>query len=256
LVTRILLDDPGKATIHNRQGLNWRALWNSLSDFDMWPIYLIGLTCQIPMTPESSYITLTCKALGFNTFQTNLLTIPAYVLFILQCLFWAWLSEKLNQRMLIGLMAEIWVLPLLIALEVIPHVFHESNWARWALSTLLIGYPFADAVLVAMASRNAGTVRTRTVASSLYNMSVQLASVMASQIYRTDDKPYCYRGNKIFLGLVGWNIVLFIGAKVNYEWGNQVRDQKWNCMTRDQRLHYLNTAQDKGNKRLDFRFAS
>jgi MFS family permease len=64
LVTRILLDDPGKSTMHNRQGLNWRALWNSLTDYDMWPIYLIGLTWQIPMTPETTYITLTCKALG------------------------------------------------------------------------------------------------------------------------------------------------------------------------------------------------
>jgi len=68
------------------------------------------------MTPETTYITLTCKALGFNTFQTNLLTIPAYSLFILQLLFWTWVSEKINQRMLIGLISQIWVLPLLIAL--------------------------------------------------------------------------------------------------------------------------------------------
>jgi hypothetical protein len=74
LVTRILLDDPGKATMHNRQGLSPKALWNSLTDWDMWPIYLIGFTWTIPFTPETTYITLTCKALGFDTFQTNLLT--------------------------------------------------------------------------------------------------------------------------------------------------------------------------------------
>jgi MFS family permease len=38
LVTRILLDDPGKATMHNRQGLSTSMLWNSLTDYDMWPI--------------------------------------------------------------------------------------------------------------------------------------------------------------------------------------------------------------------------
>lgn len=59
LVTRILLDDPGKATMHNRQGLSFRALWNSLTDFDMWPIYLIGLTWRkhhfpfFPISPSS-----------------------------------------------------------------------------------------------------------------------------------------------------------------------------------------------------------
>ncbi|KAN0104289.1 phthalate transporter [Hyaloscypha variabilis] len=256
LVTRILLDDPGKATMHNRQGLSFRALWNSLTDYDMWPIYLIGLTWQVPMTPEASYITLTCKALGFNTFQTNILTIPAYVLFIIQLLFWTWVSEKINQRMIIGLISQIWVLPLLVALEVLPKTFHGSNWAKWAISTLIIGYPYAHAVLVALASRNAGTVRTRTVASSLYNMAVQTGSVISSQIYRTGDKPYYYRGNKVLLGLVAWNFVLFVGAKIYYETKNKRRDEKLNSMTREERVNYLNTTTDKGNKRLDFRFAS
>jgi MFS family permease len=141
LVTRILLDDPGKATMHNRQGLSFKALWDSLTDYDMWPLYLLGLTWTVPMTPETTYITLTCKALGFNTFQTNLLTIPAYSLFIIQLLWWTWVSEKLNQRMLIGLISQIWVLPLLVALEALPPVFHGSNWSKWAISTLIIGYP-------------------------------------------------------------------------------------------------------------------
>jgi MFS family permease len=256
LVTRILLDDPGKATMHNRQGLSWSKLWESLTDYDMWPIYLLGLTWQIPMTPETTYITLTCKALGFNTFQTNLLTIPAYALFIIQLLFWTWVSEKLNQRLLIGLISQFWVLPLIVALETLPPIFKGSNWIKWTLSTLIIGYPYAHAVIVALASRNAGTVRTRTVASSLYNMAVQASNVFASQIYRTDDKPYYYRGNKVLLALVAWNVVLFCLSKAYYEWRNKTRDKKWNDMTRDQRLHYLATTTDKGNKRLDFRFAS
>jgi hypothetical protein len=256
LVTRILLDDPGKATMHNRQQLDFGALWSSIKDYDMWPIYLIGLTWTVPMTPETSYITLTCKALGFDTFQTNLLTIPAYTLFIIQLLFWTWLSEKINQRMLIGLVSQIWVLPLLISLEVLPKVFPGSNWSKWVLSTLIIGYPYAHAVLVALASRNAGTVRTRTVASSLYNMAVQTSNIISSQIYRADDKPYYYRGNKVLLGLVAWNITLFVGAKFYYVWRNSVRDKQWDAMTKEQRLHYLTTTEDKGNKRLDFRFAS
>jgi hypothetical protein len=214
------------------------------------------LTWQVPMTPETTYITLTCKALGFNTFQTNLLTIPAYSLFILQLLFWTWVSEKLNQRMLIGLISQIWVLPLIVALETLPPKFHGSNWVKWTLTTMIIGYPYAHAILVALASRNAGTVRTRTVASSLYNMGVQTSNIISSQIYRADDKPYYYRGNKVLLGLVAWNIVLFCASKAYYEWRNKVRDDKWNSMTKEQRVHYLSTTKDKGNKRLDFRFAS
>jgi hypothetical protein len=256
LVTRILRDDPGKSSMHNRQGLSFGLFWEALTDYDMWPIYVIGLTWQMPATPPMAYITLTCKALGFSTFQTNLLTIPAYTLFILQLLFWTWASEKMNQRLLITLLARFWCLPLLIALVTLPTHFQGDNWARWVLSTLLVGYIYAHAVMVGLTSRNAGSVRTRTVGSSLYNMAVQAASVFSSQVYRNDDKPYYYRGNKVLLGIVAWNICVIVLAKFYYIWKNERRNAIWDNMTREERLDYLATTKDKGNKRLDFRFAS
>jgi MFS family permease len=254
MVTRILRDDPGKATMHNRQGLSWALFKDALLDYHLWPIYLLGLTWSIPVTPPQAYITLTCKALGFNTFETNLLTIPAYALFILQLLFWTWVSEKANQRVLIGLVTQSWALPLLIALVALPPVFSNSNWAKWVLSTLLVGYPYCHAVFVALTSRNSGSVRTRTVGSSLYNMSVQMSNIISSQIYRDDDKPYYYKGNKILLGVLAWNVVLIIAIKAYYLVVNQRRDKIWLSMTREERVHYLNTTKDEGSKRLNFRF--
>lgn len=256
MVTRILRDDPGKATMHNRQGITWSLFREAITDYDLWPLYLIGLSWTIPSTPPQAYITLTCKALGFDTFETNLLTIPAYVLFILQLLFWTWVSERINQRVLLGVVNQLWCLPLLIALVALPPVFHNSNWSKWVLSTLLVGYPYVHAILVALTSRNAGTVRTRTVGSSLYNMAVQASNIISSQIYRADDKPYYYRGNKVLLGIVAWNFIVFILAKVYYVRKNNERDRIWGGMSREERIHYLATTTDKGNKRLDFRFAS
>jgi len=151
-----------------------------LTDWHLWPIYLIGLTWLIPNHPMGAYLTLQLRAIGFDTFKTNLLTIPAYVLFILQLLFWTWLSEKVNQRFLVGLISQIWSLPLLVALAVIPTA--TSAWAKWILSVLLVGHPYAHAIIVAITSRNAGTVRTRTVASAFYNMCVQASSIISSNV--------------------------------------------------------------------------
>ena len=69
------------------------------------------------------------------------------MLFILQLLFWTWFSEKTNQRLFIGLVSQLWTIPLLIALETLPSQFSHANWVRYAISTLVVGYPYAHAML-------------------------------------------------------------------------------------------------------------
>ena len=180
MVNRILRDDPSKGDMHNRQAVTPKLLWQSFLDWEMWPIYLLGLSFLIPNHPITSYLTLQLRAIGFGTLQTNLLSIPAYVLFIAGLLFWTWVSEKTNERFLTGLVSQIWMLPLLVALETIPS--SASPWTKYTLSMLLVGTPYVHAINVAITSRNAGSVRTRTVASALYNMFVQASSLISQNV--------------------------------------------------------------------------
>jgi hypothetical protein len=151
---------------------------------------------------------------GFGTFETNLLTVPAFVLFIIGLLFWTWLSEKLNERFLLATISQIWVLPGLIALVVLPDT--RSPWANYALSVVTYGMPYFHAVFVAITSRNAGSVRTRTVASALYNMCVQASNIIGINIYRTDDAPYYHRGNSVLIAIACYNICLMVATKFFY----------------------------------------
>ncbi len=48
---------------------------------------------------------------------------------------------------------------------------------------------------------------------------------------------------------------VYILTKIYYVWRNSSRDKIWNAMSEDERLDYLATTKDEGNKRLDFRFA-
>lgn len=86
-------------------------------------------------------------------------------------------------------------------------------------------------------------------------MFVQASNIISSNIYRDDDKPMYRRGNKILLGILAWNFCFIIAIKFYYMWRNKTRDEKWNAMTQTEKDHYLATTTDKGNKRLDFRFA-
>ena len=131
--------------MHNRQGLTLKLLWNSLMDYDLWPMYLISFTMLIPTNPVSAYLTLSLRNHGFDTFQTNLLTIPAYVLFLIQLLFWTRVSEWINNRMAVVLFYSFWCLPLLLALELLPG--NASPWSWYTVTILLIGYPYIHSIM-------------------------------------------------------------------------------------------------------------
>ncbi|KAJ0338192.1 hypothetical protein COL922a_005861 [Colletotrichum nupharicola] len=165
-----------------------------------------------------------------------------------------WISEKINQRALLGILVELWLLPCVIALAVIPS--GVSRWATYALVIVLLSYPSPHPMQVGWASRNSNTVRTRTVSAALYNMSVQLQSIISANIYRRDDRPEYRRGNRALVGIASLNVVIYAAAKVYYVWRNRQRDRIWDAMSPEERQRYLDTTTDKGSKRLDFRFAS
>ncbi|RAK73474.1 allantoate permease [Aspergillus fijiensis CBS 313.89] len=254
VVNRVLRDDPSKGDMHNRQPITPRRLWNSLRDYDLWPIYILGLIVYIPQTPVSAYITLTLKSVGFSTFTTNLLTIPSSVGHIITLLLLTRLSEYLNERTFVAMLQSIWTLPCVIALRFWSGTMNNA-WGTFGLVTTLLCYPYCHAILVGWTSKNSNNVGTRTISAALYNMFVQVGGIIGNNIYRTDDKPKYRRGNSVLLGINVLAIVLFLLTKVYYTLRNKHRDKVWNAMTEEQRQHYINTTTETGSKRLDFRFA-
>ncbi|KAG6821103.1 hypothetical protein H0H93_006442 [Arthromyces matolae] len=92
-VNRILRDDPSKGDMHNREGLTVKRLWTAVLDYDLWPLYM-----------------------AFNTFQTNLLTIPSSVAGIITMFIITLVSELLNDRTWVASSENIWALPFLVAI--------------------------------------------------------------------------------------------------------------------------------------------
>ncbi|KAI0126961.1 major facilitator superfamily domain-containing protein [Xylariales sp. AK1849] len=254
VVNRVLRDDPSKGDMHNRQAITPRRLWESMKDYDLWPLYILGLVVYIPQTPPTKYITLVLKSAGFDTFTTNLLTIPSSAAHIVTLILITRLSEYFNERSLVSSIQALWTLPCVLALRFWPGVITD-RWGTYAVVTTLLSYPYCHAILVAWTSKNSNNVGTRSVSAALYNMNVQIGSVIANFIYLDDDKPLYKRGNGALIGIDVLAILLFVLTKVYYMWRNKQRDTVWNALTDDERKDYIKNTTLQGSRRLDFRFA-
>ncbi|KAK7439381.1 hypothetical protein VKT23_017604 [Stygiomarasmius scandens] len=255
IVSRILRDDPTKGDMHNREGLTLKRLWTAICDYDLWPLYIVGLMFGIPVSPPNSYLTLSLRNIGFSTFQTNLLTIPSTVAGMISMFGITLVSELVDDRSWVAMAEDIWTLPFLIAIYCLSNN-NRNQWVFFGLASGLLSYPYTHPIQVAWCSRNSGAVASRTVNASLYNMFVQASAVVSAQIYRADDAPLYRRGNVILITICCFNIfIMYPSVKAYYLWRNRQRDKVWNAMTPEEKANYLRTTKDVGNRRLDFRFA-
>ncbi|QPC76165.1 hypothetical protein HYE68_006917 [Fusarium pseudograminearum] len=252
MVNRLLRDDPSKGDMNNREAVNLSKLWKAVKDWEQWPLYIIGIMVYIPPSPFATYLSFILRQIGFTVFQANLLAIPSQFLFAVNLLIITWLSGRVKERSILSSISNIWIFPWVLALVVLPADI--SPWVRYALITGLLSYPYCHAILVGWNAKNSNSVRTRAISAALYNMTVQSGNIAASNIFREDDQPLYRRGNRVILGITCVNIFLFYLVKWFYIWRNQVRDRRWNALTKEQQQDYLLNTKDEGQQRMDFRF--
>jgi hypothetical protein len=140
MVNRIIREDPSKSSMHNREPLTPSLLWQSIKDFDLWPIYFLGLNFQTPMSTPASYLTLSLREIGFDTFKTNLLVIPSKVFHVCTMLGLVYASEVRGELTFTALLGQLWALPFLIFINLVD-INSINRWVAWGVMTALLCYP-------------------------------------------------------------------------------------------------------------------
>ena len=125
--------------MYNRQGLTVGQIWKCSKDYDMWPLFALGLLFGIPKYPVSQYLTLSFRDLGFNVIQSNLLSIPYIVGSSIMMLLITAFSELVNNRSFVSMAEDAWLLPCFAALIALKDPI--SGWAYFAISTVLLSLP-------------------------------------------------------------------------------------------------------------------
>lgn len=88
----------------------------TLANWRLWPIYVLGVLFGIPQGPIQQYLTLSLKNLGFSTLLTQVLSSAQYLGAIFTGIGVVVLSEFLDERALVCMAEDLWVLPFLIAI--------------------------------------------------------------------------------------------------------------------------------------------
>lgn len=140
IINRIIREDPSKSSMHNREPLTPRLLWQSMKDFDLWPIYILGLTFQTPMSTPANYLTLSLKGLGFDTFKTNLLVIPTKIFHVINMLGLTYAAEVFGELTFTALIGQIWAFPFLLFINLVD-INNINKWLAWIVMTILLSYP-------------------------------------------------------------------------------------------------------------------
>lgn len=123
----------------NRQGLSVRQIWRCAKDYDMWPLYILGLLFGLPKYPVGQYLTLSFRDLGFNVIESNLLSIPNIVGSSITMLAITALSELINNRSFVAMAEDAWLLPCFVALIALPSPV--GGWQYFAIATVLLAFP-------------------------------------------------------------------------------------------------------------------
>ncbi|KAK9319068.1 hypothetical protein V1517DRAFT_75707 [Lipomyces orientalis] len=150
MVNRVLRDYPWKGGMHNRQPANWQNLWYSLCDYNVWPIYIIGITFGLPIARVGRYLTLSLS--DFHHSKSTIMGLPSWRRRRYQyVLLFTYLSQQCQNQRAQGFLAQVWIFPTLIALEYFG--VHTNRWSKYATTIVLLSHPSTNAVHVLWTSQ-------------------------------------------------------------------------------------------------------
>jgi len=82
-------------------------LWASITDYHLWPMYLISFVYNMPTVPVAAYLQISFRHLGFARITANLLAVPTAVLSIITIFLITVTSESIRNRAFVGIIQQI-----------------------------------------------------------------------------------------------------------------------------------------------------
>ncbi|THY47242.1 putative MFS transporter [Aureobasidium pullulans] len=253
VINRLLRDDVSKGKTSTKEKTSLRDIWNTLKDPALIGFWFLALIIYMGKSPVSQYLVLNLRQLGFTRFESTVLTIPSDFLRTVTVLALTWSSGHFKEKVFHCIIPGCIEIPLFAALLILPP--HGYSWVRFAIITLIIGSPSSHPIMASWISVNSFDPKKRGITIALFGTFHEIGSIAAAQIYRDDDKPYYYTGNKVLISICAVSIVGLLIHREVLKHINRKKQRAWESLSEvEQREYSKNQEHSIGNKSLAFRF--
>ncbi|KAG2165810.1 hypothetical protein JADG_005549 [Aureobasidium aubasidani] len=254
VINRLLRDDVSKGKTSTKEKTSLRDIWNTLKDPALIGFWFLALIIYMGKSPVSQYLVLNLRQLGFTRFESTVLTIPSDFLRTVTVLALTWSSGHFKEKVFHCIIPGCIEIPLFAALLILPP--HGYSWVRFAIITLIIGSPSSHPIMASWISVNSFDPKKRGITIALFGTFHEIGSIAAAQIYRDDDKPYYYTGNKVLISICAVSIVGLLIHREVLKHINRKKQRAWGSLSEvEQREYSKNQEHSIGNKSLTFKFS-
>lgn len=204
-----------------REKTTWKLVWRAFN-FNTTVCSICYLMINISFQGLSLFMPTVIATLGrYTTVQSQLRTVPPYVLGAVWILFNAYYCYRKNQRAIPILFST-----LLIVLGYAMAVGTKNSHARYAACFLAIaGGSTVGPVLLTWGTNNAAPDTIRAVATALIPGIGALGSIIAVWTYLPSDAPDYHKGNTLNLATNSATVVLVVIGALYIRWENAKRER-------------------------------
>ncbi|KAF5328914.1 hypothetical protein D9758_013825 [Tetrapyrgos nigripes] len=216
-----------------KERTNWRLIWRSFS-FTTTLCSFCYLLVNISFQGLSLFMPTVIATLGdFTTVESQLRTVPPYLVGALWAILCAYTSFRIRHRAGIILFS---LLLMVLGYGIAVGTSVSAGHARYAACFFsIIGGSSTGPMLLAWGTGNAAPDTVRAVATALIPGIGALGSIIAVWTYLPTDAPNYHKGNSLNLGTTSLGCILVVVGWVYIKWENAKRERG----ERDYRLTQL-----------------
>ncbi|KAI0147162.1 inner membrane transporter yfaV [Xylariaceae sp. FL1272] len=183
-----------------------KLVWKTVSHYRRWPHFVSTFAVFSTWSPLTTYTPTIIMSLGFDRIQANALAAVGASLALLVVFFFAFLSDRTNQRGLPVVLAHAcYLVTLIVARSVHPHVGKWSRWGLWtAINSFAVGY---HPVHNSWVQLNCNDPRERSISIAMWVMSAITGLMVGTQYFQGNDGPFYNNGLRIMIIMVAVGMV-------------------------------------------------